>query len=646
MNHRFKAAVRASAILATMACCCGFSWGLKKSTPCQEAGTTLATLPSLTDPGKRTKTEDSILKACPDGAPGLFIKALQADRADQDEAAISLYREALAKDDTIAAAHGNLGLLLAARGRDQEAAVQLTQGLMGVSDPRYHLALARILGTGSIPALALFHYNEAIKAFPDAPEIHLGRAKAYVQLGQLDKAEQEFARLTTLQPAEMTYQFGLADVLRKEGKLDRAVEVLRASLAKEPSSKEGHRLLAEVLMEKGDRETARKEYLLAGVDVTINAEDFARKGDEYVKEREYGQAIGAYQTALKGRPAWPDVQYRLGQAQLAAGRDDDALATFTALLKGGRKDGAVYYELGLLHERSGQLDDAISAYSSSVAAEPGNVNAHRRLAEIFTWRGSFKQAADQYRELVRLRGDNPLYHLNLGQTYARMKDSKHAQEEYQTAIRLDPNNLEGHRELAQLFMHNNQPAQAERHYRDILRLNSGDEPARNALISLFIKQKRYDDLTAFIKEWLDQAPDDPQRHYRLGIVYEFRKDYDMAVAEYKKALELQPDNGRMLLALGRTYMKSGRLSESREQLEAAQKADPSLTEPQLLLSSIGNGARYRNGDAAMSEWQSDTKSTRHKKAAKRKSSRHRKQSAHKKSAAKGATKGDHKKNRK
>jgi len=154
---------------------------------------------------------------------------------------------------------------------------------MGRSDPRYHLAIAHIMSNGSFPALALFHYNEALKAFPGDVKIHTGRAEAYVQLKQFDKAKEEFIRLKALKPNEMKFQLGLADVYRKAGRLDRAVEELQLYLRANPSNKEGHRLLAEVLMEKGERETAREEYLLAGVDVTINPEDFARKGDEYLK---------------------------------------------------------------------------------------------------------------------------------------------------------------------------------------------------------------------------------------------------------------------------------------------------------------------------------------------------------------------------
>lgn len=509
---------------------------------------------------------------------------------------MALYREALGKDATIAEAHGNLGLLLNEHGHQEEAAVELTKGIMGRPDPRYHRALAEIMNSKSLPALALFHYNEALKAFPDDAEIHSGRADAFVQLGQFDKAETEFVRLKARNPAETKFLLGLAEVYRKSGRLDRAIEELRLYIRSSASGKEGHRLLAEVLMEKGEREAARKEYLLAGVDVSINPDDFAHKGDEFMKSREFGQAIGAYRTALNGRPAWQETQYKLGKAQMSAGRDDDALATYTTLIKSGYKDGAAFYDLGLLRERGGQLDEAISAYRLSIIHEPGNVNAHRRLAEIFTWRGSFREAADQYRELIQLREDNPLYHLNLGRVYDRMKDQKNAVIEYEAAIRLDPNNLEGHRELARIYLRGSQPAKAEQHYKEVLRIYSEDDIARNALITLYVKQKRYDDLTTFVKDWLERAPDDPQRHYRLGIVYEFKKEYGLAIDEYKIATELQPGNAKMLLALGRTYMKSGRISESREILEAASKADPTLAEPQLLLSSIKGSSKstYKN----------------------------------------------------
>ena len=165
MNYSHATVLRSAALIAVVVFCCGFSWGLGKSDPCEDARTTLNTLSTVTDPSKRIKLEEAVLTACPNGASGLFVKALQAEKASKPDAAIPLYREAVAKDDTIAEAHGNLGLILLERGHDEEASVELTKGLMGRSDPRYHRAIAHLLSAGSLPTRALFHYNEALKAY-------------------------------------------------------------------------------------------------------------------------------------------------------------------------------------------------------------------------------------------------------------------------------------------------------------------------------------------------------------------------------------------------------------------------------------------------------------------------------------------------
>ena len=97
--------------------CCGFSWGLGKSDPCVEARTTVDTFqPSPIRPnGQNWKKPFSW--HVQNGAAGLFVKAQQAEKTSHPDSAMALYRDALAKDTTIAEAHGNLGLLLFKHGR-------------------------------------------------------------------------------------------------------------------------------------------------------------------------------------------------------------------------------------------------------------------------------------------------------------------------------------------------------------------------------------------------------------------------------------------------------------------------------------------------------------------------------------------------
>jgi tetratricopeptide (TPR) repeat protein len=144
---------------------CGFNWGFGSTGTCTKAKILTAALSELSGES-RTKQEDRILKLCPDGAAGHFVLGLRHERQKETDEAIVEYRAAVGSDETLAEAHGNLGLLLLKKGARDEAAVELSKGLMGKDDTRYHLGLAELLKEGKMYSLALYHYLEALKAFP------------------------------------------------------------------------------------------------------------------------------------------------------------------------------------------------------------------------------------------------------------------------------------------------------------------------------------------------------------------------------------------------------------------------------------------------------------------------------------------------
>jgi hypothetical protein len=63
MSSSHATAFRSAALIAVVVFCCGFSWGLGKSDPCEEARTTVNTLSTLTDPVKRLKMEETLHRA-------------------------------------------------------------------------------------------------------------------------------------------------------------------------------------------------------------------------------------------------------------------------------------------------------------------------------------------------------------------------------------------------------------------------------------------------------------------------------------------------------------------------------------------------------------------------------------------------------
>lgn len=574
-------------LLTTM---CGFTWG-KASDPCAKTGNSLAeTQAVITD-----QLAKQILDRCPDSAIGHLAKGLQFEQNGDVDQAIEEYRKSIDADPSLSQALGNLGLLLLQQNMDDEAAPELTKALTGKPDPRYHRGLAMLLHRGAGKALLLFHSKEALKGNPKDTEVRTWLADAYAGQGQLDRAVEEYVKVLDMDPANEHARLGLAEAYTKSGMLDNAIlELNRVALAN-PANKDVHQWLARLYLQKGDKTRANQEMLLAGQKPQdADIEKLIQQGDQLFLARDYDKAIEAYEIVLKKQPRWPDVLEKLGDAQMAAGRDEDSIKTYLQALVFDKSNPSIHYTLGVLNERKGMLEEAEAEYRKSLHNNPNNGDAHRRLADIYTLRGDSAQAIAEYRELIKLRGDNPLLHFKLARVYEKSRDYRNAIAEYQAAIKLSPENLEVRNELAALCIRRRIPEEAETQYKEILKLKKDDQNARHVLATLYVKQKKYDDLLALMKEGVEAFPKDPNSYYKLGIMYEFKKEYESAIAQHQKALSLKSDHVKAMSALGRLYIKTGDIEKAKGLLEAARTADPNFTEPRELLSSLRDDKHMRS----------------------------------------------------
>ena len=136
----------------------GFSWGFG-SDRCREALDIADTLDTIRDEALMRQAEAKIIAHCPDGAAAHFVNALQLERVSNFDGAIEEYRRVLQQVPSFARASGNLGLLYARKGMNDEASVDLARGLASVSNPLYHKAMAQILAGQKVYPLATYHYN-------------------------------------------------------------------------------------------------------------------------------------------------------------------------------------------------------------------------------------------------------------------------------------------------------------------------------------------------------------------------------------------------------------------------------------------------------------------------------------------------------
>lgn len=559
----------------------GFSWGRFGGDPCKETMNAAVKLEAIADRAEQNLEETRIISECPDGAAASFVAALRLERAGNIDGAINEYRRALLKESAFPVASGNLGLLYAQKGMNDEASVELARGLSSVQNPRYHVAMARILTERKVYSLAVYHYNEAGRVLTRDASIFLGLAEIYKSTGQPDQAIEQYRKALGVDPNAEKAHIGIAAISLERNDLDSAVLQLKKAEVANPQNRSIHLMLGSIYEKKGDAKLADYHYLLGGRVKAASPQSSAAAAP-INPEKE----IEALKAAILERPADVAPYERLGHIYRAAGKDAEALGAYREAAHRNSSNGDVYLNLGILYEKRGQTDEAVVAYKQAIKARPDNHDARLRLGDIRLSHGFFQEAVEQYSEFLKLRPESPDIHLKLARILAKSKESNLAIESYKHVLKYSPDDADANREIAALYKTNGQNEKAIEHFRKVLAQHPDDAETRTSLVSIYVKNKQYDEITQLLKEATELTPDDPNNHYKLGLIYDFKKDYDNAAANYKKAIEIKGDHARSLNALGRLYMKTGRLSEAREALEAAKKADPAMEETTILLNNI------------------------------------------------------------
>jgi tetratricopeptide (TPR) repeat protein len=562
----------------------GFSWGSFTGDSCKEMKDAAVKLESIRDEAQARLEEARILSKCSDGAAAHFVTALQLERVGNIDGAINEYRKALLKDSTFSSASGNLGLLYAKKGMSDEASVELARGLYSIPNPKYHKAMALYLADRKVYPLAVYHYNEAARDLSRDASIFLGLAEIYRVTGQQEKALDEYRRALSADPNLEKANIGIAAISLERNDLEKAIEQLKKAEAVNPKNRDIHIMLAGIYEIKGDLKLADYHNLLGGKGRA--ASSVAGKPSGRPVQSDADKEVESLKTVVKDRPDDVVSYEKLGHIYRAAGKDTEAIDAYREAAHRNSVNSDVYLNLGILYEKRSQADEAVVAYKQAIKAKPDNYDARLRLGDIHLSRGFYQEAVEQYSEFLRLRPESPDIHLKLARIFSKSKETNLAIESYSHVLKYSPDDADANREIAALYKTKGQNEKAIEHYRKALALHKDDAETRTALVSIYVRNKQYDEITTLLKEATELTPDDPNNHYKLGLIYDFKKDYENAVINYKKAIEIKSDHARSLNALGRLYMKTGRLSEARETLEAAKKADPVMEETSILLNNI------------------------------------------------------------
>ena len=176
----------------------------------------------------------------------------------------TLWHDTLQKNPRAWMAHNNLGTLLQARGKLDQALTHYRQALE--LNPNYaeaHSNLGLCLFTQGQSKEALNHYRTAIEVEPTYTIAYVNLANALLKQGDTDEALGHYRQALQLSPNHAVAHASLANVLFERGNTDEATDHYRQAVRIKPDFAQAHYNLGLVLAQVGHQPEAIEHFQTA-----------------------------------------------------------------------------------------------------------------------------------------------------------------------------------------------------------------------------------------------------------------------------------------------------------------------------------------------------------------------------------------------
>ena len=359
-----------------------------------------------------------------------------------------------AGDDQTATGHYKAGVELYRQGRYEEAIDALRASIhMQPDSLKTYYSLGIVLYSG------LGRAEEAAVVLEEVVARDSAWAQAYPLLGVIhmdlnrkDRAIQFLERAVVLNPEWENYnRLGLAQL--RSGNLTAASSAFEHAVRQAPWHPHPHLNLARIY--------ERQERKQAAV----------RQRQIFAQLRPVQDQVQRHLENLTAFPGDIESRHLLGEAYVAQGRIEEALAAFRQVIAIDSSYAPSYYGLGAALHYKSELQAAIAAYERACKLQPDMVGAFADLGQAYHQLRDYEQAIAAYRRALALQSDMLAVRTKLGMAYAQQGDLQQAMEAFKAVLNVDSTLVEARDALAQVFAAQGQYAAAIREWEAVLRLD-------------------------------------------------------------------------------------------------------------------------------------------------------------------------------
>ena len=297
------------------------------------------------------------------------------------------------------------------------------------------------------------------------------------------------------------------------------------------------------------------------------------RGDAYLEEKQWNEAIIEYKNVLQVDPNSANAHYGLGKALLQVGKGREGFWEMRETIRLDPSNHDAMLQFSQLSIFAGEFEEAVERTDEVIAADPTNVNAYLVNGQALEALKQYAEAQVILEKAVEVAPDNRDALLILG-NFHRHRGDRAAAEPYFVKGPSVENVFNAYLALAGFYAEDPDKAHdalAEENYLKALELAEGKDISRGYMVlgSFFFARERFEDCVAALEEGIGKAEDPLDVIYLLARIYR-AKDMDEKADELaERAALMKPDDPRPHLVLS---AHRGRLGDFAGALESANKA--------------------------------------------------------------------------
>jgi tetratricopeptide (TPR) repeat protein len=163
-----------------------------------------------------------------------------------------------------------------------------------------------------------------------------------------------------------------------------------------------------------------------------------QQGDLLFREKQYADAIEAYQAFLGVGRRNAVVYRRLGNAYFAQQEATRAVDAYKRALQLDGRDYQVYLDLGLAYAALKDYANATKTFLRALEVKPDDPLAFANLGVVYLLQGNFPAATASLRRALLLQGSQPVLNYNLGLSLMFEQAYDQARDQFERALQLKP----------------------------------------------------------------------------------------------------------------------------------------------------------------------------------------------------------------